>query len=308
VDHQLLTFVTVVEKQSFTKASDSLHITQAAVTQSIKTLESKYGTQLLNRTNKYVRLTKAGEILYHHAKEIIANYEHVSKLIDDLTHSAKGPISIGSSFTFGEYLLPGLISEFRKTYPLIMPSISIRNSKRILMQLEQHELDIGIVEGKIEHPSLMIHPFAHDEMVIVVPKTHRLADVTEVDLEELGDETWILREEGSGTRQTINSIFQQKKFSPATTMSFGSSQIIKESVEAELGISILSLSVLRKELLLNTLSPIRIKNTPIKRNYYYVIHNTKFQTKSLQLFAEFLNGCLSPPEFSCFTENVSRTK
>ncbi len=290
MDHHLLTFVTVVEKKSFTKASISLHITQAAVTQSIKTLESKYGTQLLNRTNKYVRLTKAGEIFYHHAKEIIANYEHVSKLIDDLTHSAKGPLSIGSSFTFGEYLLPGLISEFRKRYPLIIPSISIRNSKRILLQLEQQELDIGIIEGKINHPNFLIHPFSHDELVIVVPKTHRLADEYEVDLEELANETWILREEGSGTRQTIDYTFQQSNFSPLSIMSFGSSQIIKESVEAELGISILSLSVLKKELLLNTLSPIRITNFPITRNYYYAINNTKFQTKSLSLFVEFLKS------------------
>jgi DNA-binding transcriptional LysR family regulator len=288
MDHHLLTFIAVVEKQNFTKASESLHITQAAVTQSIKTLESKFGTQLLYRTNKYVRMTKAGVILYHHAKEIIATYEHVNRLIDDLTNSAKGALAIGSSFTFGEYLLPGLISEFRKRYPLIVPSISIRNSKRILLQLERHELDIGIVEGNMEHPNLIIHPFAQDEMVIVVSKHHRLCDRVEVELEELSEETWILREEGSGTRHTIDALFKQYKFTPATIMSFGSSQIIKESVESGLGISILSLSVLRKELILQTLCPLRIKNFPIFRNYYYAIHNLKYQTKSLNLFVEFL--------------------
>jgi DNA-binding transcriptional LysR family regulator len=233
-------------------------------------------------------MTKAGEILYHHAKEIIATYEHVTRLIDDLTNSAKGSLAIGSSFTFGEYLLPGLISEFRKRYPLIVPSISIRNSKRILLQLERHELDIGIVEGNMEHPNLIIHPFAQDEMVILVPKDHRFSDRVEVELEELSEETWILREEGSGTRQTIDSLFTQHNFTPATIMSFGSSQIIKESVESGLGISILSLSVLRKELILETLSPLRIKHSPILRNYYYAIHNLTFQTKSLNLFVEFL--------------------
>ena len=288
VDHQLLTFVTVAEKKNFTRAAEELHVTQSAVTLAIKTLEKNYKTKLLDRTNKYVRLTKAGEILYHHAKEILSRYEKVQRLIDDLIHAASGPLSIGSSYTFGEYLLPGMIAEFKQRYPSIIPSVSIRNSKRIVSQLLRHELDLGIIEGEIQHPELVIQPFAQDEMVVIVSSSHRLAGVEEVEVEELLSETWIFREEGSGTRQATDRFFKKIGTFPNSTMSFGSSQIIKGSVEAGLGISILSEYAVRRELYLGTIHALRIVNHPITRNYFYAIHNSDFRAKATDLFLHFL--------------------
>lgn len=290
MDQQLLTFVTVAEKKNFTRTAEALHITQSAVTLIIKGLEKKYGVKLFDRTNKYVRLTKAGEVLYHHAKEILIKYENMQRLIDDLSYSQSGPIFIGSSFTFGEYLLPRIVSEFKAAYPLITPDISIRNTKRIIAKLLRHELDVGIVEGKAEHPNLIIHPFAQDEMFVIVSSNHHFASRNEIELGELASETWVLREEGSGTRQTIDSLFFGNHFSPSAIMSFGSSQIIKESVEAGLGISIMSKYVIRKEISLGTLHPIRIKNNPILRNFSYVIHKSDFHTKILDVFLEFLTN------------------
>src|SRR4051812_1737156 len=110
MDYHLLTFVTVVDKKNFTRAAETLHISQSAVTLSIKALEKDYDLKLLDRNNKYVRLTKAGEILYHHAKKILSQYDRMNRLIDDLSNSASGILTIGSSYTFGEYLLPKLIS------------------------------------------------------------------------------------------------------------------------------------------------------------------------------------------------------
>mgnify|MGYP001953936724 CR=1 FL=1 len=288
VDHQLLTFVTVAEKKNFTRAAEELHVTQSAVTLAIKTLEKNYKTKLLDRTNKYVRLTKAGEILYHHAKEILSRYEKVQRLLDDLIHAASGPLSIGSSYTFGEYLLPGMIAEFKQLYPSIIPSVSIRNSKRIISQLLRHELDLGIIEGEIQHPELVIQPFAQDEMVVIVSSSHRLAGVEEVEVEELLSETWIFREQGSGTRQATDRFFEKIGTFPDSTMSFGSSQIIKGSVEAGLGISILSECAVRRELYLGTIHTLRIVNHPITRNYSYAIHNSDFRAKAADLFLHFL--------------------
>ncbi|WP_126428108.1 LysR family transcriptional regulator [Brevibacillus marinus] len=302
MDHQLLTFVTVAEKKNFTRAAQELHVTQSAVTLAIKTLEKNYKTKLLDRTNKYVRLTKAGEILYHHAKEILSHYEKVQRLIDDLIHSASGPLSIGSSYTFGEYLLPGIIAKFKQLYPLIIPSVSIRNSKRIISQLLRHELDLGIIEGDLQHPELLIQPFAQDEMVVIVSASHRLAGVMEVEVEELLDETWIFREEGSGTRQATDRFFEKIGTFPASTMSFGSSQIIKGSVEAGLGISILSEYAVRRELDLGTIHTVRIKNQPITRNYSYAIHKSDFRAKAIDLFLDFLRTYSALDFFSQPTE------
>jgi len=288
MDYHLLTFVYVVEKQNFTRAAEALHITQSAVTLSIKTLEKEFGVKLLDRSNKYVRVTKPGEILYYHAKEILSLYNRMNRLIDDLSNSASGPISIGASYTFGEYLLPKIVSLFNKTYPLIDPNISIRNSKRVISQLLRGELDLGIIETVDNQPKLHIHSFAQDEMVVIVSKGHPLASESEVKLEDLYSETWIIREVGSGTHQAIQKLFSDNAFYPEKVRLFGSSQIIKESVEAGLGISILSKYIIRKEITLQTLRSLKIKNYPILRNFSYAIPKIDFHPKSTELFIEFL--------------------
>ena len=187
MDQNLLTFVTVIEKESFTKAAEELFISQSAVSLQIKSLEKKYRVKLFDRTNKYIRLTKAGEILYVHAKEIMKQYNKAERLIDDLFFKASGPLYIGSSYTFGEYVLPEMIAQFKDIYPDIIPNISIRNSKRIAEQVLQQEIDIGILEGKVEHTDLAVQSFAQDEMAVIVPATHRLADQDEVEFSELMD-------------------------------------------------------------------------------------------------------------------------
>ncbi|WP_251551134.1 LysR family transcriptional regulator [Neobacillus muris] len=290
MDYHLLTFVTVAEKKNFTRAAEALHISQSAVTLSIKVLEKQYELKLLDRNNKYVRLTKAGEILYQNAKQILSLYDRMNRLIEDLSHSASGVITIGSSYTFGEYLLPKIIAEFTGDFPLIKPNISIRNSHRIIAKLLRGEIDLAIVEWIAENPKLHIHPFAQDEMVLIVSPKHPLASKQEVEIHDLREETWIIRELGSGTRQAINQLFSENNFLPNEIRSFGSSQIIKESVEAGLGISILSLHTIRKELELKTLHTLRIKNNPIVRNFSYVIPKMDIQPKSVSLFLSFLEN------------------
>ena len=288
MDQHLLTFVTVCEKKNFTRAAESLHLTQSAVSLEIKNLEAKYGVKLLDRTNKYVRLTKAGEILYFHAKEIVNLHEKAQRLIEDLSFTSSGPLVIGSSYTFGEYALPRIIANFVNEYPKVTPSINIRNTKRVIDQVLQREIDVGIIEGTAEHPDLTIHPFAQDEMVVIVPHNHRLSQYKEIDAAKLASETWILREKGSGTREMTDRILSTIGLSPESVMEFGSSQIIKESVESGLGISAISEWAIRKEVTYGTLIPLRIKDQSFKRNMYYVTHASQFQTKATELFIDFL--------------------
>ncbi len=286
MDALLLTFVTIVERNNFTKAAEELHLSQSAVSREIQVLENRYGVKLFDRTNKYVRLTKAGEVLYHHAREILVQYDRIEKLIHDLSHSAQGVLEIGSGYTFGEYLLPRVIQEFKSLYPSIVPKITIKNSHRIVAQVLRHELDIGIVEGKFEMQGLVAEPFAHDDMSVIVAPAHRLAGRPEVDIDELRSETWILRELGSGTREVTDRVFSDVGLSPVSMMEFGSSQVIKESVEAGLGISIISEWTIRKEMKYGTLCALKIKNVPISRDVCYVLPITQFRTRATDLFVE----------------------
>ncbi|UJF36126.1 LysR family transcriptional regulator [Paenibacillus hexagrammi] len=147
MDHQLLALVSVAEERSFTRAAEKMYISQPAISQHIQLLESRYDVKLLDRTNKHVMLTKAGEVVYQHAKEILNTYSLMEQLVKDLKEDPSGPLYIGASFTFGEYVLPHLIAGFRKQYPRIEPHISIDNTLTVVKQVVQGELDVGIIEG-----------------------------------------------------------------------------------------------------------------------------------------------------------------
>lgn len=126
------------------------------------------GIKLLERTNKYVRLSKAGEIVFHHAKDILGLYTRMERLIDDLKHTASGPLSIGASYTFGEYILPHKIASLLKSYPLLNPIITIKNSNEIIDLIKKHEVDVGIIEGEANNENIKVIPFSLDELSITV--------------------------------------------------------------------------------------------------------------------------------------------
>jgi DNA-binding transcriptional LysR family regulator len=290
MDHHLLVFVTVVEKENFSRAAEELHMTQPAVSQYIRMLERATGSKLLERSNKYVRLTRAGEIVYHYAKEILGLYTRMQCLVDDLMNKASGNLSIGASYTFGEYVLPHIIAALHAQYPLIKPKITIGNTREIAELVAAHQLDVGIVEGEFHHDQLSIEPFAEDSMSIVVSANHRLAGKSRVDIADLCAETWIVRETGSGTRDATDKMFARFGLVPGSTMEFGSTQIIKESVEAGLGITFLSHWAVRKELSLGSLRLLPMEGFPFVRKFYAVTKSAQFQTRAVELFLALLRS------------------
>ncbi|MCR2821627.1 LysR family transcriptional regulator [Lederbergia panacisoli] len=290
MEQQLAVFVKVAEKKSFSRAAEELHMTQPAVSQYIQMFERELGTKLLERSNKYVRLNKAGEIVYHHAKEIIGLYTKMQRLVDDVTNKTSGPLSIGASYTFGEYVLPHIIAHTLEKYPLIKPTITIGNTKEIAELVSGHQLDIGIIEGGLKNSKLNIESFSEDEMYVFVASNHRLANKNaEIKVSELEDETWIVRENGSGTREATEQVFRIFDLAPKKRMEFGSNQLIKESVEAGLGVSLLSQWAIRKEVELGTLKILTIKGLPYTRQFSTIVQ-TPFQTKAMESFLELLRG------------------
>ncbi len=288
MDQQLLVFLKVAEVENFSRAAVELHMTQPAVSQHIQALELRMGTKLLERTNKYVRLNKAGEIVYHHGKTIFQTYQQMNELVDDLVFNGKGEVSIGASYTFGEYILPHIIAQLRGEYPLIIPKITISNTHNIAEMIDQQQLDIGIVEGQFKQETLKVKPLAEDNMFIIISRNHRLSNRTQLQLTELQEETWILREVGSGTREAAEKMFTFYDFTPKEIMEFGSTQIIKESVEAGIGISLLSHWAVRKETKLGTLKLLKVNEQPIVRQFSIIRKNTKFHTKASEVFLDIL--------------------
>ncbi|MFS0557180.1 LysR family transcriptional regulator [Brevibacillus sp. 179-C9.3 HS] len=288
MDQHLLVFVTVADRQNFSRAAEELHMTQPAVSQYVHALERSVGTKLLERSNKYVRLNKAGEVVYHHAREILGLYTRMQNLVDDLMNTPSGHLTIGASYTYGEYVLPHVIARLRQHYPLITPTITIHNSTVIADLVAKRQLDVGIVEGEYVDEKMCVEPFADDRMYLIASPKHRLAGQTEVSTEELMKETWIVREEGSGTREAAEKMFRQLQFTPQKRMEFGSTQVIKESVEAGLGISLLSYWAIRKERKLGTLCTLKVAGMPVTRDFSLVTKSNEFHTKALDIFMDLI--------------------
>lgn len=287
MDQHLQIFITVAEKENFSRAAEEHHMTQPAVSQYIRALEEQIGSRLLERSNKYVHLNKAGKIVYHHGKEILGLYERMQHLVDDLTNKASGSLTIGASYTFGEYVLPRIIAQMREHYPDIEPTVTIGNTAKIASLVESHQLDIGIVEGNFKNLGLIQETFAEDAMVIVASPDHPLVQAEYVDAKILARQTWVVREQGSGTREATETLFQRLDISPANRMEYSSTQPIKESIEAGLGISLLSKWAVQKELKTGDLAIIDIEGLPLKRSFSF-LRQSPFQTKALEVFMALL--------------------
>lgn len=285
MEQSLRVFMTVADLENFTRTAEKLHMSQPAVSQYVRQLEQQYGVRLFERTNTYVRLTKAGEIVYYYATKISHLYERMDHLLEDLMHKAKGPLSIGSSYTYGEYVLPEKISAFLQTYPDIEPTIKIGNTQLIADLVANHQLDVGIVEGHFNEHDLNVQPFAKDKMVLIASPDHAL--IEQLDVKKLENEMWIVREEGSGTREAVEDVWKSLGIKPRKKMIFSSTQSIKGAVEAGLGISLLSTAAIAKELESEHISKLSVKEMPFTRTFS-IITKQPFQTKACKMFIEEL--------------------
>ncbi|WP_422124375.1 LysR family transcriptional regulator [Planococcus sp. X10-3] len=307
MDHKLEIFVTTAEQKSFTRAAELLHMTPSAISLSIKALERKLDTKLFDRTNKYVQLTTSGSIVYTHAKEILLQYNDMAQSLINLEPERNMPISIGAAYTFGEYFLPAILYAFNKKHPNILPNITIQNSKSIAEQIHKQELDIGfIVEADVAEYDVDVNLFSEEMMLVVARPDHPLNKNMTIDKNMLEAETWIIREEGSGTRDITNKFFTQLGIAPKRIMSFGSSQTIKESVALGLGISYLSESVIKSDVQAGTLKGVILSDYPNETSFHYITHQSKFHSQAVQIFKEFLDSYVLGEKVSVHSKRVVR--
>ncbi|WP_240985920.1 LysR family transcriptional regulator [Acididesulfobacillus acetoxydans] len=291
LDHRLLSFVKVVQEQSFSRAAAALHITQPAVTQHIQSLEAEFDASLLERGKRSVNTTKAGEIVFHEALRILEHYNEMKRLVDEVLGGDTGSIVVSASYTFGEYILPYVLRQFQQSYPKISFVVNIVNSDEVVRQVRNHEADIGIIETDLAgSENLTVVPFARDEVIVIAASNNNFYAGTAPLAEELATQTWLLREEGSGTRRVAEKALKDLAISPTHILELGSIQIIKQSVEAGLGISVLSNWTVRKELSLNTLKQVNPQGFSLGRSFSYIHLTAEWQTKTIKLFAGCLTG------------------
>ncbi len=292
-DHKLKVFCTVAETRSFSKASEIIHLTQPAVSLQIQALEEIFETKLFDRSSNTVMLTPAGEILYKYSKEILNLYASAERAIGGLTGLVKGSITVGASTTIGNYLLPAVIAEFRKQHPKIKIHLLVGNTKRIVELLKGGVIDLGLVEGETSRYKLTMEKLIADELTLIVSGRHSWAKFAEVSVLDLMKVPFVFREEGSGTRQVIESYFDKGGISVQNmniSSILGSNEAIKEAVENGIGVSILSRWAVRKELRYGALKAIRFKEFEMRRDFSLLFNRNSISTYSVDTFLSFLKN------------------
>jgi len=291
MDPHLVVFKAVADKRSFSQAAKSLHISQPAISLQIQSLEENLGTRLFDRNNKRVVLTQSGKIFYKFATQILEFYSQAQKEIAELTGLIKGKVKIGASLTIGEYVLPKIAGHFIKDHPEVNISINIANTEEIMGHLLNNTLDIGMVEGSIKHSDLIQEKFMDDDLVVVVPFDHPWAKKDSITIDSLLSQPFISREDGSGTRQTIEKKLLEYNIDIEdmhTIMELGSTQAIKEAVEMGLGFSIISKWAVKRDLKYKNLGMTRIENANFKRDFYLVYNKHHFLTQATETFIRLL--------------------
>jgi DNA-binding transcriptional LysR family regulator len=292
-DHKLKVFCTVAETKSFSKASEIIHLTQPAVSLQIQALEELYETKIFDRSSNTVVLTPAGEILYRYAKEILSLYAAAAKDIGELTGLVKGSISVGASTTIGNHVLPSVIADFKKTHPKIKVHLLVGNTKRIIELLNSGNVDIGLAEGDVTKQKLIVERLIQDELVVIVSSLHPWAKKKEMSIFDVAKEPFIVREEGSGTRQIIEKYLSKHGISThdmKVSMVLGSTQAIKEAVESGVGISIVSRWAARKENKYGSLKLLSLKEEKFLRDFSLIFHKNAIASHAVDEFLTYLKS------------------
>ena len=215
-DFRLKVFQSVAKNLSFTKASQELFVSQPAITKHIQELETCYQTRLFDRQGSKISLTEAGELLLKHSEKILDDYKQLEYEMHLLHDEYIGELKLGASTTIAQYVLPPLLANFITKFPQINLSLINGNSRGVEVALQEHRIDLGLVEGIFRLPNLKYTAFLQDELVAVVHMRSKLAVADEILPEELPNNPLVLRERGSGTLDVFERALLQYNLKQST--------------------------------------------------------------------------------------------
>jgi len=287
-DRRLKVFHTVARLLNFTKAADSLHMTQPAVTFQIRQLEEYFNTRLFDRTHNRVSLTEAGQRVYGFADRIFELYDEMENNIRELTGDVSGVVTLGASTTIAEYMLPFLLGDFKSQNPEVNIRLKVSNTEGIVSMVENNVIDLGIVEASVNNKNLQVDVCRMDQLVAIMPPNHPLANSDVLTPQQLVPYPFICREEGSGTREVITEYLHKHAGGEdlKICLELGSPEAIKGAVEAGMGISIMSLSTVAKELKLESLAAIPL-SPALERPFSFVHQRHKFKVRAMEELLAF---------------------
>ncbi|MGO1042846.1 LysR substrate-binding domain-containing protein [Clostridioides difficile] len=275
-------FVRVAECGKMSEVARNMYITQSSVSQAISEIEKEYGVKLFDRISKKLYLTEAGKKLLGYGKHLLSINE---EMIDCMKHCAKNiRIRVGATVTVGTCVISPIILELYKRNPLVEPEVFVEDTSLIAKKLLNSELDIAIVEGKINHPDIVIKSIIKDHLVLICSNKHKFYKRDSVEVSELSNQPLIMRELGSGTRAQLENQLKELKIPMNIRWSCYNSEAILRAVTDNFGIAVISELLVEEYLKKNLLWSCDIEGINLCRTFDIAYHKNKFFTENISSF------------------------
>ena len=270
---QLEVFLAVARAGSVSRAGDDLAMSQSAVSSSLADLERQFDILLFDRIGKRLRLSDRGAALRPHAEAVL---DRARELEAELTSDASPTrLRVGATLTIGNYVAVPLMARFLREQSGATVALDIANTEEIVRRVANFEIDVGLIEGELAHPDLVVRAFQEDELVVFSAPTHPLARRRQLRDDDLRSIAWILREHGSGTRQTFDRAMSGLLPDLHIALELRHIAVIKRAVEAGLGMGCVSRIALVDEFARGSLVPRPVPQRDFRRQFYYVLHRQK---------------------------------
>lgn len=286
--HQLRVLSVLITRGSYTAAAEHLHLTQPAVSQQIKALETACGVRLVERANNRVVPTHAGEVLHKYAISMLHLEEEAEHALAELRAGGRGRFVVGANTTGGMYIAPPLLSSYRENNPDTEVVLKIAGTEDILTAIASRSLDVGFVGGHISDKRFNVEPVVPDKLVLIASPFHKLARQSYITLDKLAEEPFITARYGSTTRRLIESRFKDHGINFRIGMELAATEDIKKAVEAGLGIAVVSLWSVLREVNAGYLRQIEIEGLDLTRDFEMITRKDRYYSPAMEGFMEFI--------------------
>lgn len=281
---QLQVFLATAHFENVSRAAASLAMSQSAASSALAELEHQYDIQLFDRVGKRLQLNALGHALRPRAMALLQQAEALEQALQQ--HYEAGQLKIGATLTIGNYLAVGLMARFMGENPQTKVELQVANTATIAARIHNFELDLGLIEGELHDSDLEVTPWRDDELVVFCAPGHPLAKKRKLSDQALLDATWILREAGSGTRQTFDRAMHGLLPQLNILLELQHTEAIKRAVEAELGIGCLSKVALVEAFKRGSLIPLAVPQRDFHRLFYFILHKQKYRSAGIARWLE----------------------
>jgi DNA-binding transcriptional LysR family regulator len=284
----LKTFCDVVELQSFSEAAKINHLTQSAVSQQISHIESEFGVRMIERAQRNLTLTPAGEVFFRSCKEILQKLDDTKIAINEISNVVAGTIKLESIYTIGLHDLPKFVQRFMSTFPDVQLHLNYRHAAEIYHDILSNMAHLGVVAHPQKNRQLDIHNCWKEKLLVIAHPGHKFARKKSVSLKAMNNEPFIAFERNIPTRKIIDKAFRKNQVQPKIVMTLDNIEMIKRVVENGTAVSIVPENSIKEEVASGTLAASGIAGNELEREIAIVSKKGRILSNAEKKFIALL--------------------